>query len=182
MTAPGFGGAVRARCATAPDQPGVFFAADRGLLLGVPGLGRSDRSHRASERAWIAVGSCSRMLSCRSATWCCSRLGFGRLGRSLQLAPVACRARGQLGRVGERPGGHRVGAWVAAQQGSRSIGSRSARCWCSVMTSAVNVGAVIVIGVRSSRRRYFAQSRVKLSMTGRGGSESGISPRGRGPA
>jgi uncharacterized membrane protein YbhN (UPF0104 family) len=124
----------------------VFFALIVGLLLGVPGLDEAtDRIERASV-PWIAVGILLEVLSCAGYV-VLFQLVFGRLGRSLSsrlsLAELAVNSVVSVSGLA----GIALGAWVLRSKGFPvdRIAKRSVLVF--VMTSAVNVGAVIVIGV-----------------------------------
>jgi uncharacterized membrane protein YbhN (UPF0104 family) len=124
----------------------VFFALIAGLLLGVPSLDEaSDRIAKASI-PWIGVGIALEVLSCVGYVVLFD-LVFGRLGRSLSsrlsLAELAVNSVVSVSGLA----GIALGAWVLRSKGFPvdRIAKRSVLVF--VITSAVNVGAVIVIGV-----------------------------------
>jgi uncharacterized membrane protein YbhN (UPF0104 family) len=124
----------------------IFFALIAALLLGVPGLDEArDRIAKASV-AWIAAGVALEVLSCAGYVVLFD-LVFGRLGRSLSsrlsLAELAVNSVVSVSGLA----GIALGAWVLRSKGfpADRIAKRSVLVF--VLTSAVNVGAVIVIGV-----------------------------------
>jgi uncharacterized protein (TIRG00374 family) len=124
----------------------IFFALIVGLLLGVPSLDEaSDRIAKASV-PWIAVGIALEVLSCVGYVVLFD-LVFGRLGRSLSsrlsLAELAVNSVVSVSGLA----GIALGAWVLRSKGFPvdRIAKRSVLVF--VLTSAVNVGAVIVIGI-----------------------------------
>ncbi len=124
----------------------IFFALIAALLLGVPSLDEAtDRIERASV-PWIAAGIALEVLSCAGYVVLFD-LVFGRLGRSLSsrlsLAELAVNSVVSVSGLA----GIALGAWVLRSKGFPvdRIAKRSVLVF--VMTSVVNVGAVIVIGV-----------------------------------
>jgi uncharacterized membrane protein YbhN (UPF0104 family) len=124
----------------------VFFALIVALLLGVPSLDEaSDRIARASV-PWIGAGIALEVLSCAGYVVLFD-LVFGRLGRSLSsrlsLAELAVNSVVSVSGLA----GIALGAWVLRSKGFavERIAKRSVLVF--VLTSAVNVGAVVVIGV-----------------------------------
>lgn len=124
----------------------VFFALIAGLLLGVPSLDEaSDRIAKASI-PWIGAGLALELLSCAGYVVLFD-LVFGRLGRSLSsrlsLAELAVNSVVSVSGLA----GIALGAWVLRSKGFPvdRIAKRSVLVF--VMTSAVNVGAVIVIAI-----------------------------------
>jgi uncharacterized membrane protein YbhN (UPF0104 family) len=116
------------------------------LLLGVPGLDEaSDRIARAS-LPWVAAGIALEVLSCAGYVVLFD-LVFGRVGRSLSsrlsLAELAVNSVVSVSGIA----GIALGAWVLRSKGFavERIAKRSVLVF--VLTSAVNVGAVVVIGV-----------------------------------
>jgi uncharacterized membrane protein YbhN (UPF0104 family) len=124
----------------------IFFALVVALLLGVPGLDEAnDRIEKASV-PWIMAGIALEVLSCVGYVVLFD-LVFRRLGRSLSsrlsLAELAVNSVVSVSGLA----GIALGAWVLRSKGfpADRIAKRSVLVF--VMTSAVNVGAVIVIGV-----------------------------------
>ena len=124
----------------------IFFALIVALLLGVPSLDEaSDRIARASV-PWIGAGIALEVLSCMGYVVLFD-LVFGRLGRSLSsrlsLAELAVNSVVSVSGLA----GIALGAWVLRSKGFavERIAKRSVLVF--VLTSAVNVGAVVVIGV-----------------------------------
>jgi uncharacterized membrane protein YbhN (UPF0104 family) len=124
----------------------VFFAIVAGLLLGVPGLRAAGEKITDAKPEWVAVGVGFEMLSCASYVVLFG-LVFGRLGRSLSsrlsLAELAVNSVVSASGLG----GIALGAWVLRSKGIsvERIAKRSVLLF--VLTSAVNVVAVVVIGV-----------------------------------
>jgi uncharacterized membrane protein YbhN (UPF0104 family) len=124
----------------------VFFVIVAGLLLGVPGLKSAGELITDAKPEWIAVGGALEVLSCLSYVVLFD-LVFGRLGRSLSsrlsLAELAVNSVVSASGLG----GIALGAWVLRSKGIsvERIAKRSVLIF--VLTSAVNVGAVILIGV-----------------------------------
>jgi uncharacterized membrane protein YbhN (UPF0104 family) len=123
----------------------VFFALVVALLLGVPGLdAAADRIAKANI-PWIAAGVVLEVLSCLGYV-VLFELIFGRLGRSLSsrlsLAELAVNSVVSVSGLA----GIALGAWVLRSKGVsvERIAKRSVLIF--VLTSAVNVGAVAVIG------------------------------------
>ncbi len=124
----------------------VFFALIVALLLGVPGLdAAADRIEKANV-PWIAVGIALEVLSCLGYV-VLFELVFGRLGRSLSsrlsLAELAVNSVVSVSGLA----GIALGAWVLRSKGVsvERIAKRSVLIF--VLTSVVNVGAVVVIGL-----------------------------------
>src|SRR5580693_5473746 len=124
----------------------IFFALVVVLLLGVPGLdAATDRIERANVQ-WVVAGIVLELLSCLGYVVLFS-LVFGRLGRSLSsrlsLAELAVNSAVSVSGVA----GIALGAWVLRSKGFsvERIAKRSVLVF--VLTSAVNVAAVVVIGV-----------------------------------
>jgi uncharacterized membrane protein YbhN (UPF0104 family) len=124
----------------------IFFALVVALLLGVPGLdAAADRIERANV-SWIAVGITLEVLSCLGYV-VLFELIFGRLGRSLSsrlsLAELAVNSVVSVSGLA----GIALGAWVLRSKGVsvERIAKRSVLIF--VLTSAVNVGAVALIGL-----------------------------------
>jgi uncharacterized membrane protein YbhN (UPF0104 family) len=124
----------------------VFFVIVAGLLLGVPGLRSAGERITDAKLGWVAVGLVLEVLSCLSYVVLFG-LVFGRLGRSLSsrlsLAELAVNSVVSASGLG----GIALGAWVLRSKGIsvERIAKRSVLIF--VLTSAVNVGAVLVIGV-----------------------------------
>jgi uncharacterized membrane protein YbhN (UPF0104 family) len=124
----------------------VFFALVVALLLGVPGLdAAADRIAKANTR-WIVAGVVLELLSCLGYV-VLFELVFGRLGRSLSsrlsLAELAVNSVVSVSGLA----GIALGAWVLRSKGVsvERIAKRSVLIF--VLTSVVNVGAVVVIGL-----------------------------------
>ena len=124
----------------------VFFALIIGLLLAVPSLdGAADRIAKANV-AWVAVGVALEVLSCVGYVVLFD-LVFGRLGHSLSsrlsLSELAVNSVVSVSGLA----GIALGAWVLRSKGVSvaRIAKRSVLIF--VLTSAVNVGAVVLIGV-----------------------------------
>jgi uncharacterized protein (TIRG00374 family) len=124
----------------------VFFVIVAGLLLGVPGLHEAGERITDANGLWVAAGAVFEVLSCFSYVvlfW----LVFGRLGRSLSsklsLAELAVNSVVSVSGLG----GIALGAWVLRSKGIsvERIAKRSVLIF--VLTSAVNVGAVALIGL-----------------------------------
>ena len=124
----------------------VFFAIVIGLLLGVPGLQEAGERISDANLAWVAVGLAFEVLSCLGYVVLFD-LVFGRLGRSLSsrlsLSELAVNSVVSVSGLA----GIALGAWVLRSKGFavERIAKRSVLIF--VLTSAVNVGAVAVIGV-----------------------------------
>jgi uncharacterized membrane protein YbhN (UPF0104 family) len=124
----------------------VFFALIAALLFSVPGLdAAADRITHASP-AWTVAGVVLEVLSCLGYVVLFG-LVFGRLGRSLSsrlsLAELAVNSVVSVSGLA----GIALGAWVLRSKGisAERIAKRSVLIF--VLTSAVNVAAVIVIAV-----------------------------------
>src|SRR4051812_23198464 len=124
----------------------VFFLLLAGLLLGVPGLrAAADRISDAS-LAWVGAGVVLELLSCAGYV-ILFQLVFGMLDRGmatrLSLSELAVNSVVSLSGLG----GIALGAWVLRSEGMsvEQIAKRSVLIF--VLTSAVNLAAVIVIGV-----------------------------------
>jgi uncharacterized membrane protein YbhN (UPF0104 family) len=124
----------------------VFFAIVAGLLLGVPGLRAAGERITDAKAGWVAAGVALELLSCASYVVLFG-LVFGRLGRRLSsrlsLAELAVNSVVSASGLG----GIALGAWVLRTKGIsvERIAKRSVLLF--VLTSAANVGAVVVIGV-----------------------------------
>jgi uncharacterized membrane protein YbhN (UPF0104 family) len=124
----------------------VFFAIVVGLLLGVPGLRAAGERITDARWGWVAAGVGFELLSCISFVVLFG-LVFGRLGRRLSsrlsLAELAVNSVVSASGLG----GIALGAWVLRTKGVsvERIAKRSVLLF--VLTSAVNVAAVVVIGV-----------------------------------
>ncbi|HSZ68785.1 MAG TPA: lysylphosphatidylglycerol synthase transmembrane domain-containing protein [Solirubrobacteraceae bacterium] len=124
----------------------VFFVIVAGLLLGVPGLHNAAELMTDAKPPWVVLGGVLEVLSCLSYVVLFG-LVFGRLGRSLSsklsLAELAVNSVVSVSGLG----GIALGAWVLRSKGVsvERIAKRSVLIF--VLTSAVNVGAVVVIGV-----------------------------------
>jgi putative heme transporter len=124
----------------------VFFAIVAGLLLGVPGLRKAGETITDAQWGWVAAGVGLELLSCISYVVLFG-LVFGRLGRRLtsrlSLAELAVNSVVSVSGLG----GLALGAWVLRSKGVsvERIAKRSVLLF--VLTSAVNVSAVVVIGL-----------------------------------
>jgi uncharacterized membrane protein YbhN (UPF0104 family) len=124
----------------------VFFVIVAGLLLAVPGLRSAGERITDANLLWVATGAALQVLSCLSYVVLFG-LVFGRLGRSLSsklsLAELAVNSVVSASGLG----GIALGAWVLRSKGIsvERIAKRSVLIF--VLTSAVNVGAVALIGV-----------------------------------
>src|SRR5438270_1268794 len=124
----------------------VFFAIVVALLLGVPGLQEAGDRISDANGAWIAAAVLLEVLSCVGYVVLFD-LVFGRLGRSLSsrlsLSELAVNSVVSVSGLA----GIALGAWVLRSKGFsvERIAKRSVLIF--VLTSAVNVGAVAVIGL-----------------------------------
>ena len=124
----------------------IFFALVAALLVSVPGLDSAADRIAKADVPWVLAGIGLELLSCLGYVVLFS-LVFGRLGRSLSsrlsLAELAVNSVVSVSGVA----GIALGAWVLRSKGFPvdRIAKRSVLVF--VMTSAVNVSAVIVIGV-----------------------------------
>lgn len=124
----------------------VFFVIVVGLLFGVPGLRQAGEQITDADLTWVFIAGSLELLSCLSYVvlfW----LVFGRLGRGLSsklsLAELAVNSVVSVSGLG----GIALGAWVLRSKGIsiERIAKRSVLIF--VLTSAVNVGAVALIGI-----------------------------------
>lgn len=124
----------------------VFFALVVGLLLGVPGLQSAAERITDAQPGWVALAVAFELLSCAGYVVLFG-LVFGRLGRSLStrlsLSELAVNSVVSLSGLG----GIALGAWVLRTRGFsvERIAKRSVLIF--VLTSAVNVGVVALIGI-----------------------------------
>ena len=124
----------------------VFFALVAALLLGVPGLDSAGDRIAHANTAWVAAGVILELLSCVGYV-VLFELVFGRLGKGLtsrlSLSELAVNSVVSVSGLA----GIALGAWVLRSKGISvaRIAKRSVLIF--VLTSAVNVGAVVVIGV-----------------------------------
>ena len=124
----------------------VFFAIVAGLLLGVPGLRAAGERISDASLSWVAAAIALELLSCIGYVVLFD-LVFGRLGRSLSsrlsLSELAVNSVVSVSGLA----GIALGAWVLRSKGFsvERIAKRSVLIF--VLTSAVNVAAVLVIGV-----------------------------------
>jgi uncharacterized membrane protein YbhN (UPF0104 family) len=123
----------------------IFFALGVGLLLGVPGL-RAAADHISDAKpTWVAAGVGFEILSCAGYV-VLFQLVFGKLGgrltSRLSLAELAANSIVSVSGLA----GIALGAWVLRGKGvsTQRIARRSVLIF--VLTSAVNVVAVVVIG------------------------------------
>jgi uncharacterized membrane protein YbhN (UPF0104 family) len=124
----------------------VFCVIVVGLLLAVPGLRSAGERITDANVPWVVAGVVLEVLSC-TAYVVLFGLVFGRLGRSLSsrlsLAELAVNSVVSASGLG----GIALGAWVLRSKGIsvERIAKRSVLIF--VLTSAVNVGAVVLIGL-----------------------------------
>lgn len=124
----------------------VFFGIVAALLLGVPGLRSAGERISDANTSWVAVALALEVLSCIGYVVLFD-LVFGRLGRSLSsrlsLSELAVNSVVSVSGLA----GIALGAWVLRSKGFsvERIAKRSVLIF--VLTSAVNVGAVAVIGI-----------------------------------
>jgi uncharacterized membrane protein YbhN (UPF0104 family) len=124
----------------------VFFALIVALLLSVPGLHSVEQDIYHASSQWVAAGVGLELLSCASYVVLFG-LVFGMLGKRLvsrlSLAELAVNSVVSVSGLA----GLALGAWVLRTKGISvaRIAKRSVLLF--VLTSAVNVGAVVVIGV-----------------------------------
>jgi uncharacterized membrane protein YbhN (UPF0104 family) len=124
----------------------IFFALLVALLLGVPGL-RSAADHISdANNLWVLAGVGLELISCAGYV-VLFELVFGMLerplARRLALSELAVNSAVSLSGLG----GLALGAWVLRTRGMSmsQIARRSVLIF--VLTSAVNVGAVVLIGI-----------------------------------
>jgi uncharacterized membrane protein YbhN (UPF0104 family) len=124
----------------------VFFAIVAALLLGVPGLQEAGERITDANTAWVGVAIALELLSCAGYVVLFD-LVFGRLGRSLSsrlsLSELAVNSVVSVSGLA----GIALGAWVLRSRGLsvERIAKRSVLIF--LLTSAVNVGAVAILGV-----------------------------------
>jgi uncharacterized membrane protein YbhN (UPF0104 family) len=124
----------------------IFFALVIGLLFAVPGLDEAADRIADASMPWIAAGVAFELLSCLGYVFL-FELVFGRLGRSvssrLSLSELAVNSVVSVSGLA----GIALGAWVLRSKGVsvERIAKRSVLIF--VLTSAVNVVAVLVIGL-----------------------------------
>ena len=124
----------------------VFFTLVAGLLLGVPGLKEAGELISDARPQWVLVGVLLEIVSCACYV-ILFELVFGRLGRGLtsklSLSELAVNSVVSVSGLA----GIALGAWVLRSKGLsvERIAKRSVLIF--VLTSAVNVGAVVVIGL-----------------------------------
>lgn len=124
----------------------VFFTLVAGLLLGVPGLKEAGELISDARLQWVLVGVLLEIASCACYVILFD-LVFGRLGRGLSsklsLSELAVNSVVSVSGLA----GIALGAWVLRSKGLsvERIAKRSVLIF--VLTSAVNVGAVVVIGL-----------------------------------
>jgi uncharacterized membrane protein YbhN (UPF0104 family) len=125
---------------------GIFFTIVAGLLAGVPGLRSAADRITDAKPAWIIAGIVMEVLSCLGYV-VLFELVFGMLSRRLtsllSLSELAVNSVVSVSGLA----GIALGAWVLRSEGIslERIAKRSVLIF--VLTSAVNVTAVIVIGV-----------------------------------
>jgi uncharacterized membrane protein YbhN (UPF0104 family) len=116
-----------------------------GLLAAVPGLQTAGERITDASGGWVAAGILAEVASCISYV-ALFGLVFPRLGRRLiarlSLAELAVNSAVSAGGVG----GLALGAWVLRSKGASVEGIAKRSVLFFVLTSAVNVGAVVVIG------------------------------------
>jgi len=124
----------------------VFFGIVVALLFGVPGLRAAGERITDAKIPWVVIAVALEVLSCASYVVLFG-LVFGRLGRSLSsrlsLSELAVNSVVSVSGLG----GIALGAWVLRTKGVsiERIAKRSVLIF--VLTSAVNVGAVVLIGL-----------------------------------
>src|SRR6202451_1490368 len=124
----------------------IFFALVAALLLSVPGLRSAAERITDANPAWIAAGIALEVLSCAGYVVLCG-LVFGMLSRSLisrlSLSELAVNSVVSVSGLA----GIALGAWVLRTKGisAERIAKRSVLIF--VLTSAVNLVAVVLIGV-----------------------------------
>jgi uncharacterized membrane protein YbhN (UPF0104 family) len=124
----------------------IFFVLVAALLLGVPGLDSAGDRIAHANTAWVVAGLLLEVLSCVGYV-VLFELVFGRLGKGLtsrlSLSELAVNSVVSVSGLA----GIALGAWVLRSKGIsvERIAKRSVLIF--VLTSAVNVGAVVVIGV-----------------------------------
>jgi uncharacterized protein (TIRG00374 family) len=124
----------------------VFFILLVGLLLAVPSLRSVGERITDAKPGWVALAAVLEVLSCAGYVVLFG-LVFGRLGRQLRyrlsLAELAVNSVVSASGIG----GIALGAWVLRSKGVsvERVARRSVLIF--VLTSAVNVGAVVVIGI-----------------------------------
>jgi uncharacterized membrane protein YbhN (UPF0104 family) len=124
----------------------IFFALVAALLLGVPGLRAAAERISDANLSWVAAGVVLEVLSCVSYVVLFG-LVFAKLGRSLSsrlsLAELAVNSAVSVSGLA----GIALGAWVLRSKGFsvERIAKRSVLIF--VLTSVVNVAAVVVIGI-----------------------------------
>jgi uncharacterized membrane protein YbhN (UPF0104 family) len=124
----------------------VFCVLVVGLLLSVPGLRAAGEQISDASMEWVLVGVGLEVLSCLGYV-VLFELVFGRLGRGvssrLSLSELAVNSIVSVSGLA----GIALGAWVLRSKGisMERIARRSVLIF--VLTSAVNVGAVVIIGV-----------------------------------
>ncbi|HWX44035.1 MAG TPA: lysylphosphatidylglycerol synthase transmembrane domain-containing protein [Solirubrobacteraceae bacterium] len=124
----------------------VFFLIVAGLLLAVPGLRTAGERITDAKWGWVAAAVVAQLWSCASYVVLFG-LVFARIGRRLSsrlsLAELAVNSVVSAGGLG----GIALGAWVLRSKGIsvERIAKRSVLFF--VLTSAVNVSAVVLIGL-----------------------------------
>jgi uncharacterized protein (TIRG00374 family) len=124
----------------------VFFVLVAAMLLGVPGLQEAGERITDASVAWVIAAVLLEILSCVGYVVLFD-LVFGRLGRSLSsrlsLSELAVNSVVSVSGLA----GIALGAWVLRSKGFsvERIAKRSVLIF--VLTSAVNVGAVLIIGL-----------------------------------
>ena len=124
----------------------VFFALVAALLLGVPGLRSAAERITDANPGWVAGGICLELLSCAGYVVLFGLI-FGMLGRRLtsrlSLSELAVNSVVSVSGLA----GIALGAWVLRSRGVsvERIAKRSVLIF--VLTSVVNVGAVVAIGL-----------------------------------
>jgi uncharacterized protein (TIRG00374 family) len=124
---------------------GVFSGLIVGLLLAVPGLRSLGDRIADANLAWVATGVGFELLSCAGYVLLFQLLfnTVSRFGVRLSLAELAVNSVVSASGLG----GIALGAWILSSKGVATewIAKRSVLLF--VLTSAVNVGAVVVIGI-----------------------------------
>jgi len=124
----------------------VFCVVVAGLLAAVPGLRTAGERITDASGGWVAAGILAEIASCISYV-ALFGLVFPRLGRRLiarlSLAELAVNSVVSAGGLG----GLALGAWVLRSKGASVEGIARRSVLFFMLTSAVNVGAAVLVGV-----------------------------------
>jgi uncharacterized protein (TIRG00374 family) len=125
---------------------GVFFVLIIALLLAVPGLRSVAERITDANPGWMALAIVMEILSCAGYV-VLFELVFGKLGRQLSyrlsLSELAVNSVVSAGGLG----GLALGAWVLRTKGVSAARVAKRSVLLFVLTSAVNVSAVVLIGI-----------------------------------